>query len=150
LHNLEERSFSFKDLLEMEILKAKTYKTKFSLVKIIINDYDELKIKLHSTNKLEIVTTAIKRQFKKSLKIIDLVYYDSNGTYYIILSNAADINITDIVQNLAIPKKMESSITITFSYGIAYFFEKDTLDAIMYRCNKSLETFQANQHKKDK
>jgi PAS domain S-box-containing protein len=136
---LQKNGFNFKDILELEILKAKTYKLNFSLVKVVIDKFDELKSTIKTQNKLEMILTAIKRQFKSSIKNIDIAYHDTDEIYYLILSNSSDTNITNIVEKLTIPKKMDGTIDISFSYGISYFFEKDDVKGMIYRCNKNLE-----------
>lgn len=135
----KENSYDFIDLLELEILKAKAHKFHFSLVKVVIDDFEELKNTLKTNDKLKMILVAIKRQMKSSLKSGDIIYQEKNGVYYLILSNAMDINITSVVETLIIPKKMDHNILIEFSYGIAHFFEKDDPKGMIYRCDKNLE-----------
>ena len=138
---LKENSFDFDDVLELEISKAKIFNLKFSVALIEIDKFEKLTKKLKTQYKQDIVTNAIKRQFRNSLRGIDTVSYDKDGRYFVIMPNSAEVNITDLIKRLVIPKDIEDNIVIDFNYGLAHFYQKDTSKALLYRCEKNLEAF---------
>lgn len=148
IERIKDESFEFETILELEIARAKAFKLNFTLVKVVIDDFEELKEIIGTKSKLKILLSAIKRQFKNSVKSIDIVHHDIDDVYYLVLANAANINITKVVENLIIPKKMEDNINITFSYGVAHFFDKDDSKGMLYRCDKSLESYMKEKEEK--
>ncbi len=149
LEKTKKESFSFEDILDLEVSKSKILKLNFSLAMVAIEDYDDLKNELNKKSKLDIVLSAIKRQFKGVLRNIDTLYYDTDGIFYMILPNFTDFNITHLVDKLVIPKTIEHDTTIKFTYGIAHFYEKDDSKDLLYRVKKNFETNQ-NENKKEK
>lgn len=139
IDRLKDDSFGFNDLLELEIAKSKKFKTKFSLCIISIHNFASVKESINSENKVELILKAIKRQFKQSLRTMDVVLYDKEGVFNILLPNWADVNITDIIDKLVVAKGIGYSTSLTFDYGLSHFYEKDTSEAIIYRAKKNLK-----------
>jgi PAS domain S-box-containing protein len=137
IKQISKDNFSFEDLLELEIQKANSLGTKFSLVLISMNNFEEIFANLEYKSKLDIVINATIRYFKGILRNYDVIQYIDNEMFYIILANTPNFNISKMVANLTQAKELINGLTIDFTSGMSHFYKNDNAESIIYRCMKN-------------
>lgn len=149
IDNVEEKYYNFRNILDLEISKAKALKLyNFTFVVIQIDDFISYSQKINNQTKLDMITKAITRQFKHSLRSMDIIEYETDGYYFAILPNSSNQNSKDLINRLVIPKRVEDEI-LTFSYGVTIFSEKDDSRHLYDRVNKDLEKNKQEQSDKE-
>lgn len=133
---ISKESFSFEDLLELEIARANSLKTKFSLVLISINNFVEIFNSPEYKNKTDIIIMATLRYFKNTLRNYDMVQYIENGMFYIVLTNTPNFNISKMVRNISQPRVLLDKLELHFTSGMSHFYSKDNAESLIYRCMK--------------
>jgi len=142
---IQKDSFSFKDLLDLQINKAKMTGEKFSLILITIDNFAELLNTFEHKSKMDTIITATTRYFKTILRNFDVIQYVNDGMFYIIVINTPNLNVTLLSENLTKPKELLDGIVITFTAGMSFFYKHDSAEQITYRCMKD-----HNEHLKNK
>jgi len=150
IDDVEEKYYNFKNILDLEISKAKSLKLyNFTLAVIQIDDFIRYSQKVNNQAKIDMITKAIKRQFKHSLRSMDVVEYETDGYYFVILPNSSNQNSKELIDRLVIPKRVEDEI-LTFSCGIAVVNENDDSRHLYDRAHKDLEKNKQEQLEKEK
>ncbi len=142
---IQKESFSFKDLLELQINKAKTTGEKFSLILITIDNFEELLNTFDHKSKMDTIITATTRYFKTILRSFDVIQYVNDGMFYVIAINTPNLNVTLLTENLTKKKELLDGMMITFTAGMSFFYKNDSAEQITYRCMKN-----HSEHLKDK
>lgn len=137
IKQVSKDNFSFEDLLELEIQRANSLGSKFSLVLISMDNFEEVFSTLEYKSKLDIVINATLRYFKGTLRNYDVVQYIDNGMFYVILTNTPNFNISKMIDNLTQPKELINGLKMTFTSGMSHFYKNDNAESIIYRCMKN-------------
>ena len=144
---IAKENFSFEDLLELEISRASSLKTKFSLVLISIDDFVEIFNSSEYSTKTDIIVNATLRYFKNTLRNYDMVQYIDNGMFYIVLTNTPDFNISKMISNLIQPRTLLDKLELNFTSGMSHFHNKDNVESLIYRCMKDHNEHQERKKK---
>jgi len=131
---IQKESFSFHNLLELQINKAKSTGEKFSLILVTIDNFAEIFNTFEHKSKIDTIITATTRYFKTILRNFDVVQYMNDGMFYILVINTPNLNVTLLSENLTKPKELLDKITINFTAGMSFFYTNDSPEQIMYRC----------------
>jgi PAS domain S-box-containing protein len=137
IKQVSKDNFSFEDLLNLEIQRANSLGSKFSLVLISMDNFQEIFSTFEYKSKLDIVINATLRYFKGILRNYDIVQYIDNGMFYIILTNTPNFNISKMVNNLTQPKELINGLEVEFTSGMSHFYKNDSAENIIYRCMKN-------------
>ncbi|MCK5294418.1 MAG: PAS domain-containing protein [Arcobacteraceae bacterium] len=133
---IAKESFSFEDLLKLEIARAGSLNTKFSLVLISIDNFIEIFNSPLYRTKTDIIINATLRYFKNTLRNYDMVQYIDNGMFYIVLTNTPNFNISKMINNLIQPRILLDKLELNFTGGMSHFHQKDNVESLIYRCMK--------------
>jgi len=133
---IQKESFSFQNLLELQINKAKSTGEKFSLILVTIDNFAEIFNTFEHKSKMDTIITATTRYFKTMLRNFDVIQYMNDGMFYIIVINTPNLNVTLLSKNLTKPKELLDKLTIEFTSGMSFFYKNDSPQQIMYRCIK--------------
>jgi|GEM_PF-1822621 PAS domain S-box-containing protein len=133
---IQKEAFSFKDLLDLQINKAKSTGERFSLILLTIDNFAEILNTFEHKSKMDTIITATTRYFKTILRNFDVIQYVNDGMFYIIVINTPNLNVTLLTQNLTKPKELLDGLSITFTAGMSFFYKHDSAEQITYRCMK--------------
>ncbi len=133
---IQNDAFTFKDLLELQINKAKQTNEKFSLILVTIDNYEELMATFEHKSKMDTIITATTRYFKTILRNFDVIQYVNDGMFYIIVINTPNLNVTLLTENLTNDKELLDGMKLKFTAGMSFFYKHDSAEQITYRCMK--------------
>jgi GGDEF domain-containing protein len=134
IDNLKQESFSFKDLLELQINRSKETGEKFSLILVTIDNFNELKNNFETKNKLELIIKATTRHIKNKLRNFDMVFNIKDGIFYVIAVNVnSDFNTSVFVERISRTETLLGEYSIKFSAGMTFFYKEDTFEQMTYR-----------------
>ncbi|MBI3873461.1 MAG: GGDEF domain-containing protein [Arcobacter sp.] len=136
IRKIQKESFSFKDLLELQINKAKATGEKFSLILITLDNFEEILNTFEHKSKMDTIITATTRYFKTMLRNFDVIQYINDGMFYAIVINTPNLNVSQLSENLTKPKELLDKVVITFTSGMSFFYKNDSPEQITYRCMK--------------
>lgn len=133
---IQKDAFTFKDLLELQINKAKQTGERFSLILVTIDNYEELMNTFEHKSKMDTIITATTRYFKTILRNFDVIQYVNDGMFYIIVINTPNLNVTLLTENLTNDKELLDGMKLQFTAGMSFFYKHDSAEQITYRCMK--------------
>ncbi len=133
---IQKDAFSFRDLLELQINKAKMTGERFSLILVTIDNFAELLNTFEHKSKMDTIITATTRYFKTMLRNFDVVQYVNDGMFYIIVINTPNLNVTLLSENLSKSKELLDGMQLEFTAGMSFFYKHDSVEQITYRCMK--------------
>ncbi|MDD2698784.1 MAG: PAS domain S-box protein [Arcobacteraceae bacterium] len=133
---VQKDAFSFKDLLELQINKAKMTGERFSLILVTIDNFVELLNTFEHKSKMDTIITATTRYLKTMLRNFDVIQYVNDGMFYIIVINTPNLNVTLLSENLSKSKALLDGMQLQFTAGMSFFYKHDSVEQITYRCMK--------------
>ncbi len=133
---IQKDAFTFKDLLELQINKAKQTGERFSLLLVTIDNFTDLLGAFEHKSKMDTIITATTRYFKTILRNFDVIQYVNDGMFYIIVINTPNLNVTLLTENLTKDKELLDGMKLQFTAGMSFFYKHDSAEQITYRCMK--------------
>ncbi len=133
----------YHDIAELEVKRAKRYKTPFSILLFDINDFDLINNK-YGRSSGDAVLIEIARRLEKKARSSDVVYRNNGDEFLVFLPNTKNdraIDAAERIKSYVLKDKctvLDNDIEISISMSVTTVACEDTASKLMERARKSL------------
>ena len=139
---------SLPHMLEMEILRARTFQYDLFLVSGKIDKYELIAGNM-AENRLRQLRLLIQKVMEENLEKLDTVKMESEGRYFMILAGVTGENVRELIEYLRekvlLGTRNEENVIFTLSYGVAKLEAEDDATSLLERSTAALAEIDGNE-----
>ena len=134
---IEDNRFDFKDITEIELLKAQVYDYKLAFFVLQITNMEDIEYTLKNSGKIHNITFSIERYLQRLVKKTDLVRHQTNGIFYILYFPIKNETPQEFSEKITQQKVLEN-IKLEFKAGLSIVNKNMDIDRFINEALKDI------------